>query len=163
MFRIATTILIACVCSQAFAQYPDGTMVYSSKPGSIVGRVAQRWASRAQGYQATHTHVGIVLNGKVYHADYPRVTTKPIGQLKRGEVAHYVLPSKQYTQAELSAMRSYAESQVGKPYRLAGFIRRDGQKGWCSTFVGEVAKRGGHSISYGEMFTPDNLRRAIAR
>jgi len=161
MFRIVIAVLLACVCSQAFAQYPDGTMVYSSKPGSIVGRVAQRWASRAQGYQATHTHVGIVLNGMVYHSDYPRVATRPIGQLKRGEVARYVLPSKQYTPSQVAAMRSYAKLQVGQPYRLRGFLRRDGSEGWCSTFVGQVLNRGGHSISATQRFTPDNLMRAI--
>lgn len=163
MFRIAQILLLACICSTAIAQYPDGTMVYSSKPGAVIGRVAQRWAGRAQGYRATHTHVGVILNGRVYHADYPRVTTRPIGQLKRGEVAHYVLPTRQYTPEQIAAMRAYAESQVGKPYRLAGFIRGDGQTGWCSTFVGEVAKRGGHQVSYSDMFTPDKLMRAMAR
>lgn len=80
-----TWMLLVVFAVNAKANYPDGTLVYSSKPGSVVGRVAQRWASRAQGYRATHTHVGIVLGGRVYHANYPRVEAKPIGQFKRGE------------------------------------------------------------------------------
>jgi hypothetical protein len=154
-------LLIALFCSPAFAQHPDGTIVYSSKPNSVVGRVAQRMATRAQGYRATHTHVGITLGGRVYHADYPRVEAKPIGQFKRGEIASYQLPTRNYTPQQVAAMRFYAQSQVGQPYRLRGFLRRDGSEGWCSTFVGQVLNRGGHSISKRDRFTPDNLMRAV--
>ena len=143
------------------ADYPDGTIVYSSKPNHIVGRVAQRWATRAQGYRATYTHVGIVLGGRVYHADYPRVEAKPIGQFKRGEIASYSLPARQYTPQQVAAMTAYAQSQLGQPYRLRGFIRGDGSEGWCSTFVKNVLNRAGHNLTYRDGFTPDNLLRAI--
>ena len=158
---VITWMLLVVFAASVKANYPDGTLVYSSKPSSVVGRVAKRMATRAQGYQATHTHVGIVLGGRVYHADYPRVEAKPIGQFKRGEIASYQLPIRNYTPQQISAMRAYAQSQIGQPYRLRGFLRRDGSEGWCSTFVGQVLNRGGHSISKRDRFTPDNLKRGL--
>lgn len=106
----------------ASAQIPDGTVVYSSKPGAVIGRVAQRWATRAQGYHARDTHVGIVLGGRVYHADYPHVTSYPIGQHKSGEVVRYETPTRRYTIEQIGAMKDYANSQIGQPYRLRGFL-----------------------------------------
>lgn len=146
--------------SQSPGDLPDVTIVYSGKP-SYVGRVAKRWASRAQGYPATYTHVGIVLGGRVYHADYPAVTSRPVWQLKRGEVATYVLPRHNYSSPQVAAMKAYAQSQIGQPYRLRGFIRRNGEEGWCSQFVRRVLEQGGHNLSYQDGFTPDNLLRAI--
>lgn len=159
MIRIA--IILSLFASTASAQLPDGTLVYSSKPNTIIGNVAKRWAARAQGYRATHTHVGIVLGGRVYHADYPRVEAKPIGSRKHGESVTYQLPSRNYTPQQVQSMRSYARSQIGQPYRLRGFIRSDGQEGWCSPFVKNVLNRGGHNLSYQDGFTPDNLKRAV--
>jgi hypothetical protein len=145
------------------AQVPDGTVVYSSKPNAVIGRVAKRWATRAQGYQARHTHVGIVLGGRVYHADYPHVTSYPVGQDKPGVVVRYELPKRRYSASQIEAMKRYARSQLGKPYRLRGFIRNDGSEGWCSQFVRRVKEQGGHRLSYRDGFTPDNLRHALSR
>jgi len=159
MIRLA--LILSLFASTASAQLPDGTLVFSSKPGTLIGNVAKRMATRAQGYRAEHTHVGIVLGGRVYHSDYPRVVSFAVGTRKRGEVVRYQLPTSQKTTNQVTAMRYYAQSQVGQPYRLRGFLRRDGSEGWCSTFVGEVLNHGGHNISAAERFTPDNLRRAV--
>ncbi len=145
----------------ASAQVPDGTVVYGSKPSAVVGRVAQRWATRAQGYQAEYTHVGIVLGGRVYHADYPSVASYPVGQEKPGVISTYEMPTRPYTQQQIDAMKRYAQSQIGQSYRLRGFIRNDGGEGWCSQFVRRVKEQGGHELSYRDGFTPDNLRRAL--
>jgi hypothetical protein len=147
----------------ASAQLPDGTVIYSSKPGSVIGRVAQRWATRAQGYPARYTHVGIVLGGQVYHADYPHVTSYPVGQNKLGVVLRYEMPNRQYTQQQIGAMKRYAHSQIGQPYRLRGFLRNDGGEGWCSQFIRRVKEQAGHDLSYRDGFTPDNLRHALRR
>lgn len=159
--RSIAFIVLAMLCIPSFAEMPDGTLVFSNKPRSIVGRIAERMATRAQGYRAKHTHVGVVIDGRVYHADYPQVASKPIGSTKHGEIVTYVPPSQSYTTSQVDAMRSYAQSQIGKPYRLRGFIRRDGSEGWCSTFVGQVLNRGGHRVTKGQRFTPDNLMRAV--
>lgn len=157
----AIAVFSLIVCVPAFGQFPDGTLVYSSKPNTVIGNVAKRWAARAQGYRATHTHVGIVLGGRVYHADYPRVESKPIGSRKLGEVVTYQLPTRNYTPQQVQAMRNYAQSQIGQPYRLRGFIRGNGEEGWCSQFARRVLEQGGHNLSYQDGFTPDNLLRSI--
>jgi hypothetical protein len=155
--------VLVSIGSTAIAQVPDGTMVYQSKPNTIIGDVAKRWASRAQGYQAIDTHVGVVIDGWVYHADYPRVARYRVGQEKRGVVSRYELPDRQYTPGQVDAMRRYAQSQIGQPYRLRGFIRNDGTEGWCSQFARRVKEQAGHRLSYRDGFTPDNLRRALSR
>jgi hypothetical protein len=159
MIRFA--LILSLIASTASAQLPDGTLVFSSKPGTVIGNVAKRMAARAQGYSAHYTHVGIVLGGRVYHADFPRVTHYRIGDHKRGELVSYQLPARQYTPSQVASMKHYAQSQIGRPYRLRGFIRRDGSEGWCSTFVGQVLNRGGHEIDFRGRFTPDNLMRAV--
>lgn len=156
-------IFISLQTSVLTAQVPDGTVVYSSKPNAVIGRVAKRWATRAQGYAARDTHVGIVLGGRVYHADYPSVTSYPVGHDKPGVVVRYEYPNRQYTPQQIDAMKRYAQSQIGQPYRLSGFIRNDGGEGWCSQFVRRVKERAGHKLSYRDGFTPDNLRRALNR
>jgi hypothetical protein len=162
--RVGIAIFIAFVLTAVSSRaqsLPDGTLVFSSKPNTVIGNVAKRMASRAQGFSARHTHVGIVFGGRVYHSDFPRVHSFPVGHHKRGESVTYQLPTRNYTPQQIAAMRSYAQSQVGQPYRLRGFLRRDGSEGWCSTFVGQVLNRGGHSINKRDRFTPDNLMRAV--
>ena len=141
-------------------QVPDGTLVLSSKPGTIIGNVANRMATKAQGYPAKYTHIGIVLEGKVYHSDYPRVTTRPLNSFKRHEQAHYSLPGIPYSAQQLATKTKYANSQLGQPYRLRGFIRRNGSEGWSSTFVGQVLNAGGHALTLQDRFTPDNVYRS---
>jgi uncharacterized protein YycO len=156
IFSIA--ILLA---SAAIAQYPDGTLAMQSKPGRIVGNVAQRMASRAQGHPAHYTHVGIVLGGVLYHLDYPRMVAVPLGAYKRGTVTDYYVPTVPYTPQQIAAMRSYARSQVGQPYRLRGFRLRNGEEGWCSTFAGQVLNQAGWNISKSQRFTPDGVLNSV--
>jgi hypothetical protein len=160
MIRVAIILSLA-ITSTASGQLPDGTIVFSSKPGTVIGNVAKRLASNAQGFRASYTHVGIVFGNRVYHSDFPRVHSFPLGHHKRGEAVTYQLPTSSYTPQQIAAMKAYAQSQIGQPYRLRGFLRRDGSEGWCSTFVGQVLNRGGHQITKQQRFTPDNLMRAV--
>ena len=137
------------------AKYPDGTLVFSNKPGTLVGNIALRSASKAQGYQAKWTHVGFILDGKIYHSDFPVTTTRT--SFKRGEKGIFILPSRKYTDQEIYNMKKYANSQLGKRYSLRGFRLRNGEEGWCSTFVGQVLNQAGHNITKQQRFTPDNL------
>lgn len=155
-------------CSQAWCQVsgglPDGTLVFSSKPGSLVGGVANRMATRSQGFRAESTHVGVIIGGRVYHSDYPRVGTVRVGVLKRGEVARYVVPAVPFSRVEVEAMRRHASSRIGERYRLRGFLRPDGVTGgYCSPFVRDVLRAGGMRLSYRDGFTPDLLMRAVIR
>lgn len=160
--RLAVRILIlACVSTPAIAQYPDGTLVMSSKPGTIVGNVAQRMATRAQGYKSRYTHVGIILGGRIYHADFPRFGAIAIGAHKRGEKADYYAPTNRYTAEQVAAMKAYAQSQVGQAYRLRGFIFRTDDDRYCSPFAKNVLKHAGHDLTRQDGLTPDNLIRAL--
>jgi len=139
--------------------YPDGTLVFSNKPGTIIGEAARVSASKAQGYPAKWTHVGIIFDGVIYHSDFPVVTKRT--KLKPGERAIFVLPNRYYTPGEIKTMKNYAESQLGKRYSLRGYRLRNGEEGWCSTFVGNVLNQTGHNITKQQRFTPDNLMRAV--
>ena len=159
--RTIAILFLSIIGSTALAQYPDGTLVFSGKPGTIIGNVAQRMSTNAQGSSSRFTHVGIILGGRVYHSDYPVVATRQVGSLKPKEKAVYVLPSRHYSPQERELMLAYAESQLGKRYILRGFIRRDVSEGWCSPFVKNVLNAGGHRLSYDDGFTPDNLLKAV--
>ena len=158
---IRLVLILSLFASTACAQFPDGTLVFSAKPGTIIGNVAMGMASNAQGSASRFTHVGIILNNRVYHADYPWVSTRKIGSLKLGERAIYVVPTRAYSVKESNRMLAYAVSQIGKRYRLKGFIRCDGTEGWCSPFVKNVLNAGGYRLTYRDGFTPDNLLKAI--
>lgn len=147
-------VIISLMCG-----LPDGTLVLSNKPGTLVGNVALDSASKAQGYPAQYTHIGIVLEGKIYHMDFPRACIRD--GFKPGEKVTYYLPPKPYTQAQVKAMVRYAKSQLGKRYSLRGYRRRDGTGGWCSPYVKDILKQAGHNLSYQDGFTPDNLLRAL--
>lgn len=155
------TLVLAIITTTASAQYPDGTLVMSSKPGTIIGNVAQRMATRAQGYRSQYTHVGVVIQGRIYHSDFPRVGSIAVGAHKRGERADYYVPTRQYTPQQVAAMKSYAQSQVGQPYRLRGFRLRNGEEGWCSTFAGQALNRAGYNIGKSQRFTPDGVLNSV--
>jgi hypothetical protein len=155
------TLILAIITTTASAKYPDGTLAMQSKPGRIVGDVAQGMASRAQGYPARHTHVGVVLDNMLYHLDYPRMAAVPLGDYKRGTVTDYYVPVVPYTPQQVAAMKSYAQSQLGKRYSLRGFRLRNGQEGWCSTFAGHVLNQAGWNISKSQRFTPDGVLNSV--
>jgi hypothetical protein len=141
--------------------YPDGTLVFSNKPGTIIGNAAIASASKVQGYPAKYTHCGIIFNGYIYHSDFPVVAKRT--KLKPGEQATFVLPNRYYTIGEINSMRRYADSQLGKRYSLRGYRLRNGEEGWCSPFVKNVLNQSGHNLTYKDGFTPDNLLKAIVR
>jgi hypothetical protein len=157
--RYIILFFLLIICSGVNAKYPDGTLVFSNKPGTLVGNIALRSASKAQGYLAKYTHVGIIFGGIIYHSDFPVVTTRT--KLKIGERAIFILPVKNYSVDEINLMLNYANSQLGKRYSLRGYRLRNGEEGWCSPFVKNVLNAGGHRLSYRDGFTPDNLLRAL--
>jgi len=157
--RYIILFFLLIICSSVEAKYPDGTLVFSNKPGTLVGNIALRSASKAQGYQAKWTHVGIILDGKIYHSDFPVTTMRT--SFKIGEKVIFILPSRKYTDQQIYDMKRYANSQLGKRYSLRGFRLRNGEEGWCSPFVKNVLNQAGHKLTYRDGFTPDNLLRAI--
>jgi cell wall-associated NlpC family hydrolase len=147
---IVLTIIAMTFTSPADAEYPDGTLVFSNKRG-IIGTVAKRITGGDQ-----YTHVGVVLGGRVYESDWPRVTAKPIASYgKRRTTNDYYVPLQSHN---VQAMRLTAESLIGTSYRLRGYFRPTRNPGlWCSPFVGRVLIAGGYPITSRDYHEPQNL------
>lgn len=131
---------------------PDGTLVMSNKPGTLVGNIARRLANGDE-----HTHVGIVFRGRVYHMDFPYATSVPVAKYgKRGEVIDYYVPTSPVQEA--GKMLAAARSMMGQPYSLRGFMRPHRKPGtWCSPFVGKVLNAGGYHIPPSVYHKPQTL------
>jgi hypothetical protein len=57
-------------------------------------------------------------------------------------------PRTSYTLQQLSAMRRYAESQLGRPYMLRGWWQYREVRGiFCSQFVGDAIEQSGKMVS----------------
>lgn len=161
MNKLLFLFLILC-CNTVFAQYPDGTLVFSNSRG-LVGRIAKRITGNDQ-----YTHVGIVLDGRVYESDYPRSKNTLVGQYsKRTNTNDYYVPSVPYSQVEVDRMKSYANSNMGKPYRLRNYFNPNSRPvngTWCSPFVGNTLNSSGrYNLSNSQMHEPQNLMNSIGR
>jgi hypothetical protein len=135
----------------AHAQYPDGTLVFSSKRG-LVGRIAKRITGGDQ-----YTHVGIVFGGRVYESDFPRATSTPVSQYgKRGTTNDYYVPTRPI--GDINAMHATAQSMLGTRYGLRGYIKPVRKPDmWCSPYVGKVLNAGGQRLTASDYHEPQNL------
>jgi hypothetical protein len=91
--RIA--LLLCVFTGTVCAQYPDGTIVLSSKKG-LVGRVAKRITGGDQ-----YTHSQIILGGRLYESDWPRAKVGPIENYKRRTTNDYYVPVAPYSPSEV--------------------------------------------------------------
>jgi hypothetical protein len=105
------------------------------------------------------THAAIVLyHGKepfVYEAVPPRVHKIPLAEYcqlmdekvheSRRPMTWFVMqPMDRYTSLELTAMKTHAESQLGRPYMLRGWWKGHEVRGvFCSELVGDTIERSG--------------------
>lgn len=129
---------------------------------TVVGRVAKRITGGDK-----YTHVGIVLNGYVYEADWPRVKKTPVSGYKsnrrRVNVDVYA-PSRPFSQAEVQAMVNHAEGKLGQKYGLRSYFRPGAKANgtWCSPYVKDVLNASGrYNLSNGDGHEPQNLLGAI--
>jgi hypothetical protein len=152
-------ILIAVLlfASAANAQYPDGTIIMSSKKG-LVGRIAKRLTGGDQ-----YTHSAIVFDGYAYESDWPRAKRTPVGSYgKRGTTNDYFIPT---GPVSVDAMRAKANSMLGQPYRLRNYFRPGSPKvhgTWCSPYVGQVLNAGGYQLSPQQYHEPQSLLQAVS-
>lgn len=149
------TIILLLLLVPAIAQaqsFPDGTLVFSNKPGTIVGNIARRLADGDH-----YTHVGWVYRNRVYEMDFPRALSVPVSQYgKRGTVNDYYVPTAPVQ--GLAQMHVAAQSMMGQRYGLRGFLRPSKRPGvWCSPFVGKVLNAGGHNIPPAIYHKPQTL------
>lgn len=154
--------LLLFLSSTSYAQYPDGTLVFSSKPNTLVGNIAKRMTNNAQ-----YTHIGIIFDNMVYESDWPRVQRTPVSQYgKRKTVNDYYIPSSPFSKDEIDRMKNHATSRLGEPYQLRDYLRKNSRRTtrgtWCSIYVGEVMNQGRYRFSFQQMFEPQKLSNLIA-
>lgn len=154
MYKLILFISLIASTNTVYAQYPDGTLVLSSKKG-LVGRIAKRVTGGDQ-----YTHIGIIIDNKLYESDWPRAKVGPITHKLR-TTNDYYYPNTPYTAIEIDAMRNKAKSLVGRPYNLRNY-RIPGSKKtygtWCSPFVGQVLNASGrYNLSSHDYYEPQNV------
>lgn len=152
---LMTVVLLLGTTTVANAQYPDGTLVLSQSRG-LIGRIAKRITGDH------YTHIGIVIDGKIYESDWPRTKRSPIrGYGRRKATYDFYVPNTPYSSHEVARMRSYATSKLGQPYQLRNYFRpgtRPTKGTWCSPFVGKVLNSSGrHRLSTGQSWEPQNV------
>ena len=156
IFRII--LLMFLFSGTVSAQYPDGTIILSSKKG-LIGFVAKGVTGGDQ-----YTHSQIILRGMVYESDFPYAKVGPIGHYKRRTTNDYYIPVVPYTSAEVQLMLNKANSLVGRSYNLRNYRRPGTPKThgtWCSPFVGQILNSSGrHALSSHDYYEPQNLRAA---
>lgn len=160
MYRFLFLFLFLGISNVSFGQYPDGTLVFSNSRG-LVGRVAKRITGGDQ-----YTHVGVVLDGKVYESDFPRAKNTPVGRYSRiTNTNDYYVPSTPYSQQEVTRIKSYVDSHMGQSYRLRNYFHPNSRQvngTWCSPFVGNALNASGrYNLSRSQIHEPQNLINAI--
>lgn len=148
-------LIILCVPCNAQQSYPDGTVVYSNSI-SRIGRIANRLTGDH------YTHIGIVLDNKVYEADWPRICKGPVEEAGKAKSTNdYFVPKKPFTKEEIAKMKKYAEEQIGKPYQLRNYFwpRTRPTKGtWCSVYAGMVLNASGrYDMDKKTIFEPQRI------
>lgn len=127
----------------------DGSVLFW-RGGLLIGPIYKHTGS-------TLTHVAIILDNIVYEAAPPRVHKlqfsayeKHLDKLaasqfiQRRNFSWFVLqPRLEYSVTELANMKAYAESQLGRPYRLRGWWSDDIRGIFCSQYVGNIVERSG--------------------
>lgn len=160
MYKILFLVLVLGISNVSLAQYPDGTLVLSNSRG-LVGRIAKRITGGDQ-----YTHVGVVIDGRVYESDWPRAKNTLVSQYsRRTNTNDYYVPSTLYSQNEVAKMKSYATSHMGQPYRLRNYFHPNSRQingTWCSPFAGNVLNASGrYNLSRSQIHEPQNLIHAV--
>jgi hypothetical protein len=141
----------------------DGSVLFW-KGGLLVGPIYRQTNSLL-------THVAIILGGAVYEAAPPCVHSLKFGDyekhldklaasrfIQRRGFSWFILqPRLEYTASELAAMRTYAISQLGRPYRLRGWWSDDVRGIFCSQYVGNIIEKTSLIKSFGNKESPISL------
>jgi hypothetical protein len=147
---ILATFICLVGCSQTHAITPrDGSVIFI-QGGPFTNLISRHTDS-------TLTHAAIILydNGEpwVYEATPPRVCRTALPEYlrllekksQRHEMSWFILePRIPYSSRELSAMKRYAESQLGRPYMLRGWWKGREVRGiFCSEYVADILEQSG--------------------
>jgi len=125
-------------------------------------------------YRATGsllTHVAIILDNIVYEATPPRVHKLQFTDyeehldklaasrfIQRRDFSWFIRqPRLAYSAADTAVMRKYAESQMGRPYRLRGWWSDDTSGIFCSQYIGNMLEKTGLIRSLDNKESPVSL------
>lgn len=123
----------------AFAEVPDGTVLFVENSSFLVESVTA----------FETTHVAIILDGKVYQAEPPKVRTYTIAEYF-GLIAKdngksqkcktiFCQPKNAYKQEQIAAMRVFLEAEVGRRYSVKGYLKGNESDGThCAQLVTEA-------------------------
>ena len=156
MFRKFVLILFFLFTNSVFAQYPDGTLIFSSKNGPV-GRIAKRITGGDQ-----YTHIAIVIDNIVYESDWPRAKATHVSRYGKPRTTNdYYIPNNAYSTKEVKAMLNNAKANLGKPYRLKNYIypnSRPTNGTWCSPYTSNVLESSGrYMFTQHDRYEPQNL------
>jgi hypothetical protein len=133
---------------------PDGTLVMSSKPGTLVGNIAKRMTGGDK-----YTHIGIVFNNHVYESDWPIAKKTPVHLYgKARTVNDYYYPKQPIS--NVAAMMDVAERELGKPYKLRNYLNPRSKPTYgtyCSPYVAKVFTDSGTPIPKYYGYEPQRL------
>jgi hypothetical protein len=143
----------------------DGSVIFW-KDGLLVKPISRHTGSDI-------THAAIVLDGYVYEAVPPCVRKVTLEQYvkemnakakksRRGFTWIIVQPKEPYTTAKVSAMRKYAEAQLGRPYMLRGWWKGHEVRGiFCSQYVANTLENGSRIKSDSVHESPGSLYKKL--
>lgn len=153
---IAASMFLFILSAECSGQtYADGTLVMSRLQGRF-----GNFLSRVTGTHYTHT--GIVIDGNVCEATFPRAKCTLINHYAAGKpwIVQYVPPSEPLTPAQVQGIRNYTRQNVGRRYGLKQFFnpnaRPDGRI-YCSQFVHGALSSAGIRLPAKSWHTPDRL------
>jgi len=148
----------------------DGSVIFW-RGGLLVGPI----------YRFTNsllTHVAIILDNLVYEATPPRVRRMPLqdyyqhlSQLsdsaffRRRDFSWFTLqPKNAFNSSQLAAMKAYAVSQLGRPYRLRSWFTEAESRGiFCSQYIGNIIAKSGLIVSANNHESPVSLYRKLVK
>jgi hypothetical protein len=71
-------------------------------------------------------------------------------------------PKKSYTQEQLAIMKKYADSQIGRPYSIKGYLRSQPVEGtFCSEYLAEMLNQAHVTNIKPVTLSPANLWRSL--
>jgi hypothetical protein len=128
----------------------EGSLIFTDQGSDFVNRITNlKW-----------THVLIWLDEFCYEAT-PPVVRKTKKWPPKGHTVLVVEPEPEYTPQQIALMRGYADSMLGTPYRLRGYLFPSmfgKTRGiYCSEFACDALRAGKVLISQKSGYTPDLL------
>jgi hypothetical protein len=169
MRLILSMCILLTVCQPAAAQVQDGSVIFLQ--GGLLERPI------AKHTDSTLTHAAIVLyqgdEPWVYESTPPRVARMPLAEYvslleskseKHGFSWFVMAPRVPYSIRELTAMKEYADSQLGRPYMLRGWWKGREVRGiFCSEYVGNIIEKSGRIVSANYRESPGSLYTKLSK